>query len=201
MLQPAQACGPVESDARCPQGHAPVTALRLQRKVIPSRETPMASDAELKAKFWKALDSDRTAMLGLQDADTVHPRPMTAQVEGEHGPIWFFTANDTDLAEAVTRARRSVLTFASKGHDLFATVHGDLRVDNDRAAITRLWNPFAAAWFEDGEDDPKLTLLRFDPDEAEIWLSGSSVVAGVKALLHIDPKQDYQDKVSEVRLD
>lgn len=164
-------------------------------------ETPMASDAELKAKFWKALDSDRTAMLGLQDAGNVHPRPMTAQAEGEHGPIWFFTAIDTDLAEAAQRTRRSVLTFASKGHDLFATVHGDLRVDNDRAVIDRLWNPFVAAWYEDGKDDPKLALLRFDPDEAEIWLNGSSLVAGVKALLHIDPKKDYQDKVSEVRLD
>lgn len=161
----------------------------------------MASNAELKAKFWQALDSDRTAMLGLHDADLVHPRPMTAQVEGEHGPIWFFTAADTDLAEAAQGPRRAVLTFASKGHDLFATVHGELRVDNDRATIDRLWNPFVPAWFEGGRDDPKVTLLRFDPHEAEIWLNASSLVAGVKALLHIDPKRDYHDKVGEVRLD
>ena len=36
----------------------------------------------------------------------------------------------------------------------------------DRAAIDRLWNRFVAAWFEKGKDDPKLALLRFDPERA-----------------------------------
>jgi general stress protein 26 len=63
-----------------------------------------------------------------------------------------------------------------------------------------LWNPFAAAWYEHGKDDPKLALLRFDAERAEIWLDGSSLVAGVKALFGRDPKKDYQGKVAEVEL-
>ena len=72
-------------------------------------------------------------------------------------------------------------------------------MDNDRAVIERLWNPFIAAWFE-GKDDPKLTLLRLNAEQAEIWLNASNLLAGVKMLLGIDPKKDYQDNVAEVDL-
>ena len=160
----------------------------------------MPTPAELEAKFWKALKSDMTMMIGL-DGSTIIPRPMTAQLEGErNGPIWFFTAKDTELAAGLSGADQATATFVSKGHDLFATVQGTLRVDNDRAVIDRLWNRFVEAWFEGGKDDPKLTLLRFDADQAEIWLDGSSLVAGIKMLLGFDPKQEYKDNVAKVDL-
>jgi general stress protein 26 len=57
-----------------------------------------------------------------------------------------------------------------------------------------------AAWFEGGKDDPKLRLLRLDAQKAQIWLDGSSIVAGVKMLLGADPKQDYKEYVAEVAL-
>ena len=72
--------------------------------------------------------------------------------------------------------------------------------DNDRATIDRLWNPFVAAWFEGGKDDPKLQLIRFDPEAAQIWLNDNSLFAGVKMLFGADPKQEYKDKVAEVDL-
>jgi hypothetical protein len=57
-----------------------------------------------------------------------------------------------------------------------------------------------AAWFEGGKTDPKLALLRLDAERAEIWGDASSIVAGVKLLLGVDPKKDYRDKVAEVPL-
>jgi general stress protein 26 len=164
----------------------------------------MPTPAELEEKFWKSLKSDMTVMLGLAGVEEGHSRPMTAQLDdkGPQGAIWFFTAKETDLAQAVSEGegRRAVFHFASKGHDLFATVHGELTAYNDRETIDRLWNPYVAAWYEDGKDDPKLQLLRFDPERAEIWENGHSLVAGVMSLLGRDPKKDYQDKVAEVRL-
>lgn len=161
----------------------------------------MTSPADLKAKFWKALKSDRTLMLGLSGADSGPAQPMTAQIEGdEGGPIWIFTAKDTDLVKALGASGKAYANFASKGHDLFAAVDGVLTADNDRATIDRLWNPFVAAWFEGGKDDPKLQLLRFEPGDAQIWLNEHSLFAGVKMLLGNDPKDDYADKVAEVKL-
>jgi general stress protein 26 len=160
----------------------------------------MPTQAEFETRFWKALASDRTMMLGLDGVEDGHARPMTAQTEGEHGPIWFFTSKENALVGLLGRGDRAIGTFASKGHDLFATVHGTLSIDNRREIIDRLWNRFVAAWFEGGKDDPKLTLLRLDAESAEIWLDASSMVAGIKMLIGVDPKKDYKDKVAEVAL-
>jgi general stress protein 26 len=88
--------------------------------------------------------------------DERHTRPMTAQLDGERGPIWFFTAKDNAIVQNLGKESRAIATFASKGHDLFATVHGRLSLDNDRATIDRLWNRFVAAWFVGEKDDPNL---------------------------------------------
>jgi general stress protein 26 len=161
----------------------------------------MTEPAELEAKFWKALKSDRTMMLGIAGVDEAHTRPMTAQLEGdEGGPIWFFTAKDTELVRQLRGNDRAVATFASKEHDVFAAVHGSLRVDTDTAVIDHLWNPFVAAWYEGGKDDPKLALLRLDRDAGQVWAEASSLAAGVKMLLGFDPKSDHKDKVAKVDL-
>jgi len=160
----------------------------------------MHTDQELAAKFWKALKSDRTLMLGLDGVDDSHTRPMTAQFEDDRSPLWFFTSTDNALAQQLTSSHRAIAAFSSKGHDLFASITGSLSVDRDRTVIERLWNPFVAAWFEGGQDDPKLTLLRLDAERAEIWLNENNLLAGVKLLLGVDPKKDYQDKVADVSL-
>ena len=90
----------------------------------------MPIPAELEAKFWKALKSDRTMMLGLYGMEDAHARPMTGLAEDERSPIWFFTASDTELVEALgdgERRCRALATFASNRHDLFATLHGTVR--------------------------------------------------------------------------
>jgi general stress protein 26 len=66
--------------------------------------------------------------------------------------------------------------------------------------VDKLWNKFVAAWFEGGKDDPKLVLLRFDAEHAEIWQDASSILSGLKLLLGIDPKQDYKGQVADVSL-
>ncbi len=161
----------------------------------------MSNEADLAEKFWKALKSDRTVMLGLPDVDRGRAQPMTAQIEGDQsGPIWIFTSSETDLIQSLSaEGRDAFIHFADKGHQLFAAVDGSLRIDTDRETVERLWNPFVAAWFE-GKDDPKLRLLRFEPRDAQIWLNEHSLFAGVKMMLGVDPKTDYRDKVGEVRL-
>ena len=160
----------------------------------------MHTPQELEDKLWKAIQSDRTLMLGLDGVEDGHARPMTALIEGERGPIWFFTVHDSALVQHLRQGDRAIAAFSSKGHDLFASIKGTLTLDNDRAVIDRLWNPFVAAWYEGGKDDPKVALLRLDAEHAQIWLNASSVLAGVKIMLGVDPKQGYQDNVADIDL-
>lgn len=173
----------------------------------------MASDREITKKFWDALRDDRTMFLGLAEGEDGHARPMTAQLEDDdsddyHGPVWFFTSTDNTLYQQIGNqggvqagsGARAMAHFVSKGHDVWATVHGSLATSRDPAVIDRLWNRFVAAWYPGGKDDPKVALIRLDPDSAEIWIDASSMVSGLKMLLGMDPKEDYKDKVAKVTL-
>jgi general stress protein 26 len=160
----------------------------------------MPTPDELEARFWKALKSDMTMMLGLAGVAEGHTRPMTAQLDGDKGPIWFFTSSENDIVEKLGRKRRAIATFASKGNEIFAAVRGKISLEKDTEVLDRLWNRFVAAWFEGGKQDPKLRLLRLDPENAEIWLDGSSLFAGLRLILGADPKKKYQENVAKVKL-
>jgi general stress protein 26 len=142
-----------------------------------------------------------TVFLGLPGK--AQGRPMTAQMisDDSRGPLFFFTSSDTELVQKLQDGDSAEMVFAAKGHDVFATMHGSLALERDRAVIDALWSPFVEAWFEGGKDDPKLRLLRLDGETAEVWLNASSLIEGVKMALGFgDPKESYKDKVATIRV-
>lgn len=162
------------------------------------------TEARLRKAFWKALDSSPFIMLGLEGVDDDLTRPMSAQIDvpeggdkDNGGTIYFFASKSDGVGQSVTVGNRAVATFAAKNHDLFAHIHGTLVASNDRAIIERLWNPFVAAWYKDGKDDPDLCLLRFDTDRAVIWEAdkGSTLkAAALKALFDVDPGRAHSEE-------
>ena len=159
----------------------------------------MTDDAKIEARFWKALASERVVMLGVDGVEDGFARPMIVQIDQERSPLWFFTSSENHIVAALAQGRRAIATFSAKG-ELYASMQGSLSLSHDRATIDKLWNPQVAAWYEKGKDDPKLRLLRFDAERAEIWLDGSSFVAGIKSLLGVDPKVDDKDKQASIAL-
>ena len=159
----------------------------------------MTDDAKIEARFWKSLAAERVVMLGVDGVEDGFARPMIVQIDEERSPLWFFTSSENHIVEALAQGRRAIATFADKG-ELYASIQGSLSLSQELVMIDRLWNLQVAAWYEDGKDDPKLRLLRFDAERAEIWLDGSSLVAGIKSLLGADPKQDYKDDKATVTL-
>jgi general stress protein 26 len=160
----------------------------------------MTASDDLEIKFWKALESDKTVMLGIDGAEDGHTRPMTAQISAHKAPLWFFTTKDNALVQKLGTHSRAVATFASKGHDLFATLQGSLGMETRREVVDSLWSDSVAAWYPLGKDDPTLALLKFDAQRAEIWRHESSVFTGMRLLFGGAPKKDRAGDVAEVRL-
>ena len=164
----------------------------------------MADEREIEEKFWSELKDSPFIMLGVEGTRDGATQPMTAIFEDQDrdaGILWIFTAKDHDFTRAMGQSNQGIAAFSAKGHDLFASLRGTLRIDNDRATIDRLWNPVVAEWYE-GKDDPKLALVRFDVEDAKIWLSD---VAGflkpaVNKLLGRKPEAGMKEKVAEVSL-
>jgi general stress protein 26 len=162
----------------------------------------MADDREILDQLWGAIEDSPFVMLGLDQARGSAMQPMTAQFEDQdrdNGCVWFFTAKDHDLTRALGQDNRAIASFASKGHDLFASLRGRLILDNSRAEIDRLWNPVVAEWYE-GKDDPKMALLRFELDDAKIWQSdiGGFLKPAFNKLFGRKPEAGMKEKVAEV---
>jgi len=90
--------------------------------------------------------------------------------------------------------------FSAKGHDLFACISGTLVHESDRAILDKLWNNSIAAWYEGGKDDPKLVLLRFDLDNAEIWTADPSIKGLFKLATGLTMKEGELGQHAEVAL-
>jgi general stress protein 26 len=162
----------------------------------------MADDRELEEKFWSELKSSPFVMLGVEGMRDGATQPMTANFEDQDrdsGTVWFFTAKDHDLTRAMGQSNRAIASFASKGHDLFASLRGTLQIDNDRSTIDRLWSPIVAEWYE-GKDDPKMALVRFDIEDAKIWKSDVEgfLKPAFNKLFGRKPEAGVKEKVAEV---
>jgi general stress protein 26 len=136
------------------------------------------SEAELHDRLWKEIEKVRYGMLGLvgrHPAD--HFQPMTAFCEPESGRIWFFSRTDADLAKAADMSRstergaEAMFTVQARDQGFQACIHGQLVQHFDQERMERFWNPVVAAWYPEGQNDPRLTLLRFDTQDAQLWLS------------------------------
>jgi general stress protein 26 len=162
----------------------------------------MADDRELEEKFWSELKSSPFVMLGVEGMRDGATQPMTASFEDQDrdsGTVWFFTAKDHDLTRAMGQSNRAIASFASKGHDLFASLRGTLQIDNDRSTIDRLWSPIVAEWYE-GKGDPKMALVRFEIDDAKIWKSDVEgfLKPAFNKLFGRKPEAGMKEKVAEV---
>jgi general stress protein 26 len=166
------------------------------------KESP---EAKLRSKFWESLKGDRTVMLGLKGVEDDRTRPMTALIdEGdgggdseERGTIYFFGSKTDGIGQDLQRSTRAVAAFSSKGHDIFAHIHGTLSPSDDRAVIDRLWNPIIASWYKDGKDDPDLQLIRFDADKADVWEASQFATlkaAALKMMFNVDPGKEHSNE-------
>jgi general stress protein 26 len=127
---------------------------------------------DVRQRLWREIDKGTTVMLGLTGDPAQHFQPMTAFCEkDEGGPVWFYVRKDNDLVRQAGQGRSAMFNFMNRSHDFIACVAGALQADHDPERIQRFWNPVVAAWFPEGKDDPNLTLLRFDPEDAQVWLS------------------------------
>lgn len=133
---------------------------------------------DVRKQLWKEMDKSPFLMLRLEGGHH-HAIPMTAQLDPDnHGYFYLFHNKDGRLASGGS----AMAQFVAKGHDLFACISGRLSDATDPHLVDKYWSRTMEAWYEGGKDDPNLSLLRFDLDDAEIWTADTSVKGLFKML-------------------
>jgi general stress protein 26 len=145
-------------DAPCSAGH------RSAGIHVP-RENTMSSNEKV---FWTRLEGINAGMLGTRERMKLVP--MSHYAEADEKALWFITAEGTDLVtELANGPKPAIHVIADATGKLWAQIEGQLELATDRARLDEIWSRVAAAWFDEGKDDPDLRLLRFSLAQAEIW--------------------------------
>ena len=93
------------------------------------------------------------------------------------------------------------LYFQGSKHSDFMQLNGQATVTRDREKIQELWSPMIQTWFTEGQDDPRITVIKVSPTEGYYWdTKHGNAVAGVKILIGAMLKKTLDDSV-EGKLD
>ena len=139
----------------------------------------MASESDFETdpqgQLLEHIKGARCVMLG-STHEGEHMQPMAPQVDTDLGQrVWFYSDNTSDLGKAVMESPGTVMaTLVEK--DYQACIRGRLVVEDDSSKIEHFWNPIAASWYPGGQNDPKMLMLRFEPMDAQVWVSTGNPV-------------------------
>jgi len=96
-------------------------------------------------------------------------RPMAVQQIDDEGNFWFLFANDSHTHQEVTADPFVHLLFKGSEHSDFLNIYGMASVTADKAKIAELWEPLMKTWFTEGENDPRIAVLKVEPSEGYYW--------------------------------
>lgn len=123
---------------------------------------------DLKDEFWDRMEDVQAGMLSTGGKRAI---PMTPYADPEQNAIWFITSDETDTAKAAAGGAQANLQIADPKAKIYTNIEGFIRVDDNREKLDELWSVFADVWFEKGERDPHVKLIRLTPTDADVWTS------------------------------
>lgn len=96
-------------------------------------------------------------------------RPMSPMKTDGEGNIWFFSSKDSDKNREIMANPFVQLYFSNMGSSEFLSVYGKAEIVIDRQKFEELWSPIVKAWFPEGKDDPKISLIKVTPEHSYYW--------------------------------
>jgi len=168
-------------------------------------ETP-GTEAE-RAHVRQALEEFSTVMLltgGMgKDLRTALARPMSIAHREEDGSLWFITGHESERTEDARASGLGHITCQSSTR--FVSLSGRVEASRAPADIDTAWSKMAEAWFPKGKSDPRVAVLKFHPEVAELWdMSGAKglryLLETGKALITGEPPKASEGQHERVRM-
>lgn len=144
----------------------------------------------------KDLASDQACFLCTTQGAKGNARPMTVQKVDDEGNIWFLSASDSSQNKEIQENNVVNLYFKGSQHSDFMHLYGHANILRDEKIIKELWNPILKTWFTEGENDPRISIIKFFPKEGYYWdTKHGSVVAGIKMLIGAATGKTLDDSI------
>ena len=106
-------------------------------------------------------------------------RPMSVQELDENGIFWFLSANDSHKNEDLEADPIVQLLFQGSEYSDFLSIYGKATVSRDREKIKELWQPILKTWFTEGENDPRISVIKVEPQKGYYWDTKHNMIVGM----------------------
>ena len=118
-------------------------------------------------KKLKELSESAKFCMFCTDLETlpITARPMGLRETDAEGNMWFLSSEESNKNFEIKEDNRVQLFFMNNSSSEYLSVYGKAFIYKDKNTIEEKWTPIANAWFEEGKEDPKVTVIRVTPDE------------------------------------
>jgi general stress protein 26 len=110
-------------------------------------------------------------------------RPMSVQGVDEEGNFWFLSSKDSNKNAQILEDDRVQLYFQNVSDYEFMTIYGRATISRDKQKIDEYWEDIAKAWFPEGKDDPRITVIKVKPESGFYWDTKSGKVVSMLKIL------------------
>jgi general stress protein 26 len=96
-------------------------------------------------------------------------RPMSTRDVDDDGCIWFFSREGSNKNNEIAADNRVQLFYSNFSSSEYMSLYGKVTIIKDDSKAKELWSAIAKTWFNDGYNDPELTLLKVEPEDGYYW--------------------------------
>jgi general stress protein 26 len=126
--------------------------------------------AEAIAKVKEMAEDIKVCMFCTQLSERPIPtRPMGVQEVDDKGNLWFISSADSNKNMEIKQDDEVQLIFAKNADAHFLSLFGKATIYKDKDKIDDMWSPVAKTWFEEGKNDPNVTVIKVTPLDAYYW--------------------------------
>ena len=155
-------------------------------------------NAEAIEKLKELAEKSETCLFctNIKTGQPFSTRPMAVQEVDDEGNLWFLSDKESNKNMELKEDDHVQLLFSSSSHAGFLNVFGKATVTYDKQKIKELWKPLIKTWFQEGQDDPHISVIKVEPEEGYYWdTKHGKMVAFLKMLTSVVVGRTMDDSI------
>lgn len=127
-------------------------------------------------KIWNLIKGSHSALLiNARPDGTLVSRPMGCLQKEFDGVLWFLTFRHSLKLADIRNNPNVMVSYAKPNEFEYVSISGKARTVEDSGKLNELWTEGLRVWFPSGPDDPEITLLAVDVEQATYWTDAASI--------------------------
>jgi general stress protein 26 len=140
-------------------------------KQQPEKNTENLSGTEAGKKIKELCEKTKNCFFctNIRTGTSFYTRPMAVQQVDDNGTCWFLSADDSHKNSHIASDPSVQLLFRGSDYSDFISIYGVATITKDKAIIKELWQPIFKTWFTEGENDPRISVIKVTPVSGYYW--------------------------------